>query len=87
MEYARTKPFMVQDYLKLTPVNVSEAEKYPYDRPDLWEKIQYLPDFLKEMKFYEPNKMTKSSYEKALNDNYERMIKNGRSSDLPKLKK
>ena len=87
MEYARTKPFMVQDYLKLTPVNVSETEKYPYDRPDLWEKIQYLPDFLKEMKFYEPNKMTKSSYEKALNDNYERMIKNGRSSDLPKLKK
>lgn len=87
MDLAKTKPFMVQDYLKLTPVNVSEAEKYPYDRPDLWEKIQYLPDFLKEMRFYEPNKMSKSSYERALNENYERMIRNGRSSNLPLLKK
>ncbi len=87
MDLAKAKPFMVQDYLKLTPVNVSEAEKYPYDRPDLWEKIQYLPDFLKEMRFYEPNKMSKSSYERALNENYERMIRNGRSSNLPLLKK
>ncbi len=87
MDLAKAKPFMVQDYLKLTPVNVSEVEKYPYDRPDLWEKIQYLPDFLKEMRFYEPNKMSKSSYEKALNENYERMMKNGRSSNLPLLKK
>ncbi len=86
MDLARSKPFMVQDYLKLTPVNMKEEDKYPYDRPDIWEKIQYLPEFLKEMKFYEPNKMSKSSYEKALNDNYERMIKNGRSSDLSSLK-
>ena len=78
---------MVQDYLKLTPVNMAEAMKYPYDRPDLWEKIQYLPDFLKEMKFYNPNTMSKSNYEKALNENYDRMIKQGRSSDLGKLKK
>ena len=38
------------------------------------------------MRFYEPNKMSKSSYEKALNENYERMIENGRSSDLSSLK-
>jgi len=87
MSYAATKPFSVQDYLKLTPVNVSEEEKYPYDRPDLWEKIQYLPDFLRTMKFYEPNKMSKSAYEQTLNENYERMLKNGRSNDLPTLKK
>lgn len=87
MDLARSKPFMVQDYLKLTPVNMKEEDKYPYDRPDIWEKIQYLPDFLKDMRFYEPNKMSKSSYEKALNENYERMIRNGRSSDLSALKK
>ncbi|MCI1245549.1 MAG: AAA family ATPase [Bacilli bacterium] len=87
MAFAKSKPFFVQDYLKLTPVNVKDEEKYPYDRPDLWEKIQYLPDFLKEMKFYEPNAMSKSAYEQVLNENYERMLRNGRSNDLPSLKK
>ncbi len=86
MAYASTKPFMVQDYLKLTPVNMAEEDKYPYDRPDLWEKIQYLPEFVKNMQFYEPNKMSRSQYEKALNDNYERMKKQGRSSNLRALK-
>ncbi len=87
MSYAASKPFMVQDYLKLTPVNMLEEDKYPYDRPDLWEKIQYLPEFMKNMQFYKPNKMSRSQYEKALNDNYEKMRKNGRSSHLSFLKK
>ncbi|MCI2054855.1 MAG: replication-associated recombination protein A [Bacilli bacterium] len=87
MDFAAKKPFMVQDYLKLTPINLKDEDKYPYDRPDLWEKIQYLPDFLKEMRFYEPNAMSKSSYEKALNENYQRMIKNGRSNKLSELKR
>lgn len=87
MAYAEGKPFTVQDYLKLTPVNVKDEEKYPYDRPDLWEKIQYLPDFLRSMKFYEPNKTSRSAYEQTLNENYERMLKHGRSNDLPLLKK
>lgn len=87
MAYAADKPFTVQDYLKLTPVNVKDEEKYPYDRPDLWEKIQYLPDFLRSMKFYEPNKTSRSAYEQTLNENYERMLKHGRSNDLPLLKK
>lgn len=86
MEYASSKPFMVQDYLKLTPVNMAEEDKYPYDRPDIWEKIQYLPEFLKNMSFYEPNTMSKSSYEKALNENYSRLKKQGRSSSLRTLK-
>lgn len=86
MAFAATKPFMVQDYLKLTPVNMAEEDKYPYDRPDLWEKIQYLPEFVKNMQFYESNKTSRSQYEKALNDNYERMKKQGRSSNLRALK-
>ncbi len=87
MDEASKYPFMVQDYLKLTPVNVREEDKYPYDRPDLWEKIQYLPEFLKDKRFYKPQDLTRSTYEQALNKNYERMHQNGRSSDLPSLKK
>ncbi|MCQ2741860.1 MAG: replication-associated recombination protein A [Bacilli bacterium] len=85
MEYASSKPFIVQDYLKLTPINVQEEDKYPYDRPDLWEKIQYLPEMIKNMKFYVPS--DNSKYEQALNENYRRLLKQGRSSDLRSLKK
>jgi putative ATPase len=87
MAFAAQQPFAVQDYLKLTPVNVQDEDKYPYDRPDLWEKIQYLPDLLKEMKFYEPNQVSKSQYEQTLNANYERLLRQGRSNRLSELKK
>ena len=85
MAFAKEQPFMVQDYLKLTPVNMREEDKYPYDRPDLWERIQYLPDFIKTMRFYKPQES--SQYEKILNENYRRLIKQGRSNDLAALKK
>lgn len=85
MDFAAKQPFMVQDYLKLTPVNMKEADKYPYDRPDLWEKIQYLPDEWKDTRFFQS--WNSSSYEKALTENYNRMKEAGRSSDLAALKK
>ena len=34
------------EYLRLTPVGLEEDEKYNYDRPELWEYIQYLPCLL-----------------------------------------
>lgn len=86
MDYASNHPLDVMDYLKLTPVNVKEEDKYPYDRPDLWAKIQYLPELIKDMKFYEPNK-NPSSYERGLNDNYSKLTSYKRRSDLAKLKK
>ncbi|MBP5091318.1 MAG: replication-associated recombination protein A [Bacilli bacterium] len=85
MAFAKEQPFMVQDYLKLTPVNMREEDKYPYDRPDLWERIQYLPDFIKDMRFYKAQES--SQYEKILNENYKRLLKQGRSNDLASLKK
>lgn len=85
MELAKKKPLDVMDYLRLTPINVKEEDKYPYDRPDLWEKIQYLPTLIKNMQFYEPS--NNSAYERALNQNYERLKQIKRSSDLAKLKK
>ena len=85
MSFARKMPFRVQDYLKLTPVSLAEEDKYPYDRPDLWEKIQYLPDEFADLQFYKPQ--YSSTYEKALNQNYDRLKANKRSPYLRELKK
>ncbi len=87
MDYASSHPLDVMDYLKLTPVNVAEEDKYPYNRPDLWNKIQYLPNLIKDMKFFKPNLNTSSLYEKGLNDNYIKLEKIVRSSSLRDLKK
>ncbi len=84
MEAAK-QPLDVLDYLKLTPVQVQEEDKYPYDRPDLWEKMQYLPELIKNMQFYVPS--NHSAYERALNENYLRLKKQKRSRDLRSLKK
>ena len=86
MDYASEHPTDVMDYLKLTPVNVNELDKYPYDRPDLWAKIQYLPEVIKNKKFFEPNFETSSSYEKAINENYKKLKSIKRSSNLRELK-
>ncbi len=84
MSTIEDKPLDVLDYLKLTPVNVKDEDKYPYDRPDLWEKMQYLPEALKEVKFYEP--WLSSNYEKALKENYDRLLRQGRSNNLRLLR-
>ena len=83
-EEAKKYPLDVLDYLKYTRVNVSEEDSYPYDRSDLWEKMQYLPEMIKNISFYKP--LGNSKYEKALNDNYLRLKNIKRSSDLRKLK-
>ena len=87
MDYASNHPLDVMDYLKLTPVNVEEEDKYPYDRPDLWNKIQYLPEMIKDMQFYQMNEVPASNYEKAINENYLKLKKVKRSSNLRELKK
>jgi putative ATPase len=71
-------------YLRLTPVGLDEEEKYDYSRNDLWHKIQYLPDELKNDEYYKPN--TNSSYEKQLSNNYQELKKVTRSNNLKKLK-
>ena len=87
MDFAKTRPFAVLDYLRFTPVNLREEDKYPYDRPDLWEKMQYLPDEYADMRFYEFSENESSSYAKALNQTYERLQKVKRRRDLSALKK
>ena len=75
----------VPAYLRLTPVGMKEIDKYPYDRPDLWHLIQYMPDALKNRHFYQPQ--LTSSYEKQLAANYESLCRYPRSKDLAALKK
>lgn len=70
-------------YLRLTPVGLEEDEKYDYGRPELWEYIQYLPDPIKNEQFYIP--WMTSQYEKALAENYRRILKHGRTSNIKAL--
>lgn len=72
-------------YLRLTPVGLSDEEKYDYTRPELWEYIQYLPDAIKDEQFYVP--WMTSRYEKALAENYRRLLAHGRTNNLKALKK
>lgn len=84
MSALKTASYQVPDYLKLTPVNMKKENAYPYDRPDLWAHIQYLPDKLKHVHFYEPE--STSQYEKVLADNVKRLRSSPRSNQLAKLK-
>lgn len=85
MEYAENHHLDVLDYLRYTPINLKEEEKYPYDRDDLWEKIQYLPEAIKNIQFYNPSE--NGNYDRALKQNYERLKKIRRSSNLEEIKK
>jgi putative ATPase len=85
MEVVTKEPSEVLDYLRYTPVGLAEADKYPYDRPDLWSKMQYLPDKHRDVKLYEPQ--DRSAYLKQLNDNYRKLSQIARRRDLANLKK
>ncbi len=74
----------IPDYLRLTPVTLKEEEKYDYNRADLWSKIQYLPNAIKDVEFYKPSET--SSYEKQLAQNLKELKKTKRSNNLKQLK-
>ena len=78
-----THPYPAPSYLRLTPVGLEKDEKYDYSRPELWEYIQYLPEQLKSEQFYIP--WMTSNYEKALAENYRRILKHGRTSRIKEL--
>lgn len=72
-------------YLRFTPVGMSQEDMYDYARSDLWDRIQYLPDALRNHQFYIPS--TNSQYEKVLATNLEKLKKQKRSNNLRELKK
>lgn len=77
-------PYEIPAYLNYTLVGMDQDEVYDYLRSDLWSQIQYLPDYLKNTRFYEPQ--SNSAYEKILAENYRKLCTINRSSDLKKLK-
>ena len=85
MTYVKYNPHQTPDYIKYTPVNLAEDKKYPYDRPDLWHRIQYLPNPIKDIVFYKAEK--NSNYETALATNNEKLKEIKRSNQLDKIKK
>lgn len=62
MHTLRHTSYSVPSYLRLTPIHMKEENKYDYSRNDLWSKIQYLPNQLKDMQFY--HSQTNSTYKK-----------------------
>lgn len=60
-------PLQVPEYLRLTPVGLRDEDKYDYNRPDIWNKIEYLPKGVQNTPFYTPNNT--SPYENTLENN------------------
>lgn len=84
-DFVLNHPMHVREYLKLHPINQNEEDSYPYDRPDLWEKIEYMPEGYENIKFYIPKDSGK--YERALKERYEKLSSYKRETDLASLKK
>jgi putative ATPase len=72
-------------HLRLTPINLSKEDQYPYDRPDLWPFIGYLPESIKSTRFYLPSNL--SAYEKIIYDNVETTKKYKKYYQISKIKK
>ena len=85
MEKIKQTSYSVPDYLRFTPVNMREEDRYDYGRSDIWSRIQYLPDKLKNERFYLPE--TNSSYEKVLAQNLDKLRSVKRTNNLAALKK
>lgn len=71
IQTAQTTPAQMPQYLKLKPVTQSKDYQYQYDDYDLYHKLQYLPDALKETEFYKP--MNLNSIEKTYAENYNKL--------------
>lgn len=85
MQTIHASSYSVPDYLRFTPVQMKEEDRYDYGRADLWSKIQYLPDKLKDRIFYVPE--PSSSYEKVLAQNVEKLRSVKRTKHLAQLKR
>ncbi len=78
-------PARIPAYLRYTPVNMSDDEKYDYERSDLWPLIQYLPKEIAQYSFYNPE--FTSAYEKVLAQNLHKLKTKKRTDNLPALKR
>ncbi len=80
-----TKAYDMPKYLRLSPVGLNKDEQYSYERYDCFQKIQYLPDEIKDEEFiknFNPNR-----YEQQLKQIYDELKKNKRTNKLKDLYK
>jgi len=77
-------PLQVPEYLRLTPVGLRDEDKYDYDRPDTWNKIEYLPKGVQNTPFYSPSNT--SPYENTLENNLKVLNQIKRTHNIRGLK-
>lgn len=85
MSSIEDKPLHVPEYLRLHPVGLKDEEKYPYDRSDLWSRIEYMPEGMENVHFYKP--WDTGKYEKALAEQKARLETKKRERDISGLRK
>ena len=78
-----TKAYDMPKYLRLTPVGLTDDEKYSYDRYDCFHRIQYLPDEIKNVEFI--NDFNVNRYEQQLKQVYEQLKSTKRTNNLKQL--
>ena len=78
-----SKAYDMPKYLKLTPVGLTDDEKYSYDRYDCFHRIQYLPDEIKNVEFI--NDFNVNRYEQQLKQVYEQLKSTKRTNNLKQL--
>lgn len=78
-----SKAYDMPKYLRLTPVGLTDDEKYSYDRYDCFHKIQYLPDEIKNVEFI--NDFNVNRYEQQLKQVYEQLKSTKRTNNLKQL--
>lgn len=85
MEAIENHPEHVPEYLRLHPVGLKPDQTYPYDRPDLWSKIEYMPEGMEKLHFYYP--WPSAKYEKALMEMKKSFETEERSRDIANLRR
>ena len=80
-----TKAYDMPKYLRLTPVGLTDDEKYSYERYDCFHRIQYLPDEIKNIEFI--NDFNVNRYEQQLKQVYEQLKSTKRTNNLKQLYK
>lgn len=80
-----SKAYDMPKYLRLTPVGLTDDEKYSYDRYDCFHRIQYLPDEIKNVEFISDFNVNR--YEQQLKQVYEELKKTKRTNNLKQLYK
>lgn len=78
-----SKAYDMPKYLRLTPVGLTDVEKYSYDRYDCFHRIQYLPDEIKNVEFI--NDFNVNRYEQQLKQVYEQLKSTKRTNNLKQL--